>query len=75
MSVKTKTVYDYTCDICGKACIPCQQIACCLGGGSKDVGPSYLILSVQVNIPYANGRLHACESCVYKNLRKIIPTE
>lgn len=71
MTKKVQTTETYTCDFCGKKCVPVREIRLfhsCDSNYSNEI-----ILKIEVNVPYWNNNdgseKHSCKDCLEKCMK------
>ena len=73
MAVKTYSVVEVTCDLCGSACAGDDgNIYIEVNGGDRDVGPGYISGRISLTQPYKCVSGDICRACKVAWLRRYV---
>ncbi len=74
MGIRTKTVTECTCDVCGSACSQedTKLRIAINGGDGRDVGPSEIYATVMVMHPYRCDKGIVCKKCQKEWLQRYL---
>ena len=73
MAVKTYSVVEITCDLCGSECAGDDgDIYIEVNGGDRDVGPAYISGRISLTQPYGCVSGDICRKCKFAWLRRYV---